>query len=154
MENKIIQDMISFCSRFKMPSMESESCPLGLKEVVDFQSEGLGGRTTEEIELFIFRTHSYNTVLKNKKNSIRAFVTGLSSIVDKFVAENLESVDKYLPYPAKRDLVVSGDEKVSAINAKLVSAKMQLDKIGDLPAGIDATLRSLESYLRRRHTGG
>lgn len=154
MDNSLIQDMKDFCGRFKLSSMDGDSSPIGLKEVVDFQSGGLRGKTTEEIESFIFKTHAYNMVLKNKKSSMKAFVTGMNSRINRFVSENLGTVDKFLPYNAKRDAIISTDESVSLMENKLVGARMQLDKIGDLPDGIDQTLRSLESYLRRRHQNG
>lgn len=154
MDNKLIEEMKSFCSRFKMPNMDSDMCKLGLGEIVEFQSEGLRGRTTEEIEDFIFKTHSYATILKNKQSSLKAFITGLNSVINRFVADNIDTVDKFLPYTAKREAIISSSQDVSKYEVSLVSARMQLEKIGDLPGGVDATLRSLESYLRRRHLNG
>lgn len=152
MNNKIIDDMKAFCARFKLSTIEGDSCPLTLGEVVQFQSDGLRGKTTEEIEDFIFKTHAYVTILKNKKSSMGAFCTGLNSLINKYVNNNLESVDKFLPYNAKRDAIISTDATVMGLDAQLVSAKMQLEKIGNIPEGIDSTLRSLENYLRRRHS--
>jgi len=153
MSNKMIEEMKEFCTKFKLAPMDGGNTSLSLEEVVAFQEKGLRGKTTEEIEDFMFKTHGYVTILRNKQSSLQAFCTGLGSKIDRYVHDNLENVDKYLPYNAKRDAIIGGDETVSAMEDNLVSAKMQLDKIGRLPEGVEATLRSLEHYLRRRHNG-
>jgi len=154
MNNSIVEEMKEFCAKFNLSAMDASSSSLSLESVVAFQESGLRGKTTEEIEDFIFKTHAFVTILKNKHSSLSAFCVGMDSRVNKYVHNNLDQVDKYLPYNAKRDAIISMDKTVSAMDENLSMAKMQLEKIGRLPDGIDATLRSLENYLRRRHSNG
>ena len=153
-DSGIINEMKQFCSRFKINPIQSADGCISLEEIIAFQKDGLMGKTTEEIEGFIFKTHAFLTVLRSKKSSLVAFQRGLSGLVDKYVHSHLEDVDKYMPYHAKRDAIVSQNPQVSAINDRVISTEMQIEKIGSLPSGIDQTLRSLEQYLRRRHTNG
>lgn len=151
-DNKLVDEMVAFCKRFNLNSIESCDGMITLQEVVQFQNDGLMGKTTEEIESFIFKIHSYNLVLKNKRSSLKAFTRGLSTLIDRFVADNIEDVDKYLPYQTKRDIICSKSDDISAILNKLIQGQMHLDKIADLPESVDSTLRSLEAYMRRRYS--
>lgn len=149
-DNKLIEEMRKYSSKLNLSKVDNLEGQITIEEVVQFQNDGLFGKTTEEIEKFLFKVHAYNTSLKNKRASLRAFIRGLDALLDRFVSENIENVDKYLPYDSKKEIICSRDEEVRAILDKNNQCKMHLDRIGDLPEGIDSTLRSIENYLRRR----
>lgn len=151
-DKKLIEEMTNFCRKFNFNSIEDCSGMITLEEVVQFQNDGLRGKTTEEIESFIFKIHSYNAVLKNKRSSLKAFTRGLTALLDRHVSDNIDNVDKYLPYQSKREIICSKDAEFSAILNRLIQGEMHLDKIGDLPEAIDSTLRSIEAYMRRRYS--
>lgn len=150
MIDSLIIEMKAFCEQFGLSYVE-DNPSLTIEDIIEFQKRGLVGKSSEEIEEFVFKAHSFNTLLKSKRSSLRAFVRGLDGLVDSYVARGLDGVDKFLPFPMKRELILSADQDMVSISSKLNMAKMQLDKIAELPEGIDSTLRSLENRMRRRN---
>jgi len=151
---KLISEVKSFVKDFRLGIDEDTGPVISLEDISQFQGGGLRGKTTEEIEDFIFSVHSFNTRLKNKRASLKAFSLGLESKIGKYVSKNIEIVDKYLPYSVKKDAIISMSPEMEGFNARLISARMRIERIGDTPESIDNTLRSLESYLRRRFSNG
>ena len=92
---KLISEVKSFVKDFRLGIDEDTGPVISLEDISQFQGGGLRGKTTEEIEDFIFAVHSFNTRLKNKRASLKAFSLGLESKIGKYVSKNIEIVDKY-----------------------------------------------------------
>ena len=65
--DRLIEEVKSFVKDFRLSIDDDKAPVISLEQISDFQGKGLRGKTTEEIEDFIFAVHSFNTRLKNKK---------------------------------------------------------------------------------------
>jgi len=150
--NDIQQEMVNFCTTMGLTQFKGK-VSIDLPSLINDLDAGLNGRTTEEIEYLMTKIHAFNLDLKNKKSSLKAFITIKEQQVNKYVSENLHQVtDMYTPFEFKKELIISKSVTVSQAYKDLLRSKSQLEKIGDIPFSIDKVIASMEVYMRRRYS--
>ncbi len=122
--------------------------------IMDFCSEGLHDRETDEIETFLTNVEMYNLYLRNLMGSTLSEIRMVQQELNEQVAAHIhEFSGVYVSNHIKEAMVCDEHEEIGEQKRRLTFLQMKYDKIKNLPQSIDSFIRTTQQKLRRINGG-